>query len=75
MVARSLGKDEAYLTVREVLADASKGVDGVLWREISGFGRYQVCNVRVNIAMIDACQPRLLEPSSLPSKASSCQYR
>jgi hypothetical protein len=24
----------------------------VLWRELSGFGRYQLCNVRVNIRLI-----------------------
>jgi hypothetical protein len=31
---------EAYLTVREILAEASKGAYGVLWREFSGFGRF-----------------------------------
>ena len=41
MVARSLGQAEAYLTVREVLAEASTGTDGVQWREFSGFGRFR----------------------------------
>ena len=41
VVARSLGQAEAYLTVREVLAEASTGADGVLWRELSGFGRFR----------------------------------
>ncbi len=40
-VARRLGQAEAYLTVREVLAEASTGADGVLWREFSGFGRFR----------------------------------
>ena len=39
VASRSLGQVEAYLTVREVLPEASKGADGVLWRELSGFGR------------------------------------
>ena len=41
VVARSLGQAEAYLTVREVLAEASTGADGVRWREFSGFGRFR----------------------------------
>ena len=39
VAAHSLGQVDAYFTVREVLAEASKGADGVLWREHSGFGR------------------------------------
>ena len=46
--SHSLRKVEAYLTVREILPETSKGADGVAWREFSGFGRQQVCNVRVN---------------------------
>jgi len=34
-------RTEAYLTVREVMAEASTGADGVLWREFSGFGRFR----------------------------------
>jgi hypothetical protein len=41
VASRSLGQVEAYLTVREILAEASKGTDGVLWREFSGFGRFR----------------------------------
>ncbi|MEE8316475.1 MAG: hypothetical protein V3R70_07995 [Syntrophobacteria bacterium] len=41
MVSRSLGQVEAYLTVREILAEASTGADGVLWREFSGFSRFR----------------------------------
>ena len=50
VASHSLRKVEAYLTVREILPETSKGADGVAWREFSGFGRQQVCNVRVNIA-------------------------
>jgi len=35
----SLGQVVAYLTVCEILADASTGADGVLWCERSGFCR------------------------------------
>jgi len=41
VVARSLGQAEAYLTVREVLTEASRGADGSLWPEFSGFGRFR----------------------------------
>jgi len=41
LASRSLGQIEAYLTVREILAEASKGADGVLWREFSDFGRFK----------------------------------
>ena len=39
MVEHRLGQDEAYFTVREILAEASTATDGVLWREPSDFGR------------------------------------
>jgi len=48
VASHSLGQVEAYLTVREVLPETSKGADGADWCEFSGFGRQQVCNVRVN---------------------------
>jgi len=48
VVARSLGWAEAYLTVREVLAEASTGADGVLWREFSGFGRFRFATLGLN---------------------------
>ena len=37
--AHRLGQDEAYFTVREILAEASTAADGVLWREHSDFCR------------------------------------
>ena len=37
VAARRLGQVEAYLTVREVLSEASTAADGVLSRERSGF--------------------------------------
>ena len=49
VAAHRFGQVEAYLTVREVLSEPSKGADGVYWCEFSGFGRQQVCSVRVNI--------------------------
>ena len=41
MVAHRLGQDEAYFTVREILAEASTAVPpkAVLWCEHSDFGR------------------------------------
>ena len=41
VAAHRLGQVEAYLTVREILAEASKGADGVLWRELAAFGRFR----------------------------------
>ena len=41
VASRRLGQAEAYFTVREVLAEASTGADGVLWSEFSGFGRFR----------------------------------
>ena len=41
VASRSLGQVEAYLNVREILAEASKGTDGVLWRELVDFGRFR----------------------------------
>jgi hypothetical protein len=38
--ARRLGQDEQYLTVREILSEASTVVDGVLSRERSDFCRF-----------------------------------
>jgi hypothetical protein len=40
VAARRLGEDEAYFTVREILAAASTVADGALSRERSGFYRY-----------------------------------
>jgi len=39
MAARRLGQDEAYLTVREILSEASTAADRALWQESSDFSR------------------------------------
>jgi len=39
VAAHRLGQDEAYLTVRQVLSEASTAADGLLSRERSGFYR------------------------------------
>ena len=39
VAARTIGQDEAYLTVREVLSEPSTAADGLLWRERSDFVR------------------------------------
>ena len=51
-VARRLGQAEAYLTVREVLAEASTGADGVLWREFSGFGGFRFATLGFSLNAI-----------------------
>ena len=40
VAAHRRGQDEAYLTVREILPEASTAADGFLWCERSGFGRF-----------------------------------
>ncbi|MGD8694509.1 MAG: hypothetical protein PVI74_11705 [Syntrophobacterales bacterium] len=35
------GRSKRTFTVRETLAEASKGTDGVLWSEFNGFGRFR----------------------------------
>ncbi len=40
VAARRLGQDEAYLTVRDILSEASTAADGVLWCERSDFVRF-----------------------------------
>ncbi len=57
MVAHRLGQDEAYFTVREILAEASTAADGVLWREPSDFCRSRSGNVRVNPVAQPLTQP------------------
>jgi hypothetical protein len=52
VVARSLGQVEAYLTVREVLAEASTGADGMLWREFSGFGRFRFATLGFTLSFL-----------------------
>ena len=46
----SLGQVEAYLTVREILAEASTGADGVHWREFSGFDRFRFATLGLSYA-------------------------
>ncbi len=41
VASRRLEEVEAYFTVREILPEASKGADGVFWREFGGFGRFR----------------------------------
>jgi hypothetical protein len=53
VVARSLGQVEAYLTVREFLAEASTAADGVLWREFNGFGRFRFATLGFSLAGTD----------------------
>jgi hypothetical protein len=40
VAARRLGQVEAYLTVPEILSEASTAPDGVPWRERCDFGRF-----------------------------------
>ena len=49
MAAHRLGQDEAYFTVREILAEASTAADGVLWREPSDFGRCGYATLGFNL--------------------------
>ncbi|MFA9614015.1 MAG: hypothetical protein ACERK9_08700 [Deltaproteobacteria bacterium] len=51
MTSRSLWQVEAYLTVREILAEASKGADDVLWRECSGFGRFRFATLGLALSL------------------------
>ncbi len=54
MVSRSLGQVEAYLTVREILAETSKGVPpkAGLWREFSGFGRFRFATLGFRVTLL-----------------------
>jgi hypothetical protein len=51
VASHSLGKVEAYLTVRELLAGVSTGADGVLWREFSDFGRFKFATLGLRKAV------------------------
>jgi len=59
MVARRLGQDEQYLTVREILSEPSMGAGGVLSRERSDFCRFGFATIRVTYFNRP---PRILEP-------------
>ena len=45
VAARRLGEDEAYLTVRDMLSEASTVADGALSRERSGFYRCRLATL------------------------------
>ena len=51
VASRSLWQVEAYFTVREILAEASKGADDVLWREFSGFGRFRFATLGLTLSL------------------------
>ena len=51
MVAHRLGQDEAYSTVREILAEASTAADGFLSRERSGFYRCRYTTLGLSIVL------------------------
>ena len=61
MASRSLGKVEAYLIVREILPEASKGADGVFWCEFSGFGRFRFATLGLASLLIKISPPGALE--------------
>jgi hypothetical protein len=65
VASHSLGKVEAYLTVREILPETSKGADGVAWCGFSGFGPQQVCNVRVEVSSASYLRERRRMPRLL----------
>ena len=74
MRARSLGQDEQYLTVREILSEASTLADGALSRERSDFYRFGYGNARVNHNRSDP--PSLWGfPGDLPVLAEQDQGR
>ena len=50
VAAHRLGQVEAYLTVCEVLCEASTAADGVLSRERSGFRRSGFATLRLNLS-------------------------
>ena len=52
MVSCIFGKVEAYVTVLEILPETSKGADGMAWCVFNGFGRLQICSVRVYLMFV-----------------------
>ena len=53
MAARRLGEDEAYLTVRDILSEASTVADGVLSHERSGFYRCGSATLGLTTCSVD----------------------
>ena len=52
MGARRLGQDEQYLTVREILSEASTLADGALSRERSDFYRFGYVMLGFNLLFL-----------------------
>ena len=60
--ARRLGQDEQYLTVREILSEASTLADGALSRERSDFYRFGYATLGfTSVYGADALQRRIVE--------------
>ena len=53
MAARRLGEDEAYLTVRDILSEASTVADGALSRERSDFCRCGFATLGLTTGPVD----------------------
>jgi hypothetical protein len=51
--SRSLGQVEAYLTVREILPEASKGADGGLWCELTVFAGNRFATLEFIFTLLD----------------------
>ncbi len=66
VASRRLGEVEAYLTVREILPEASKGEDGVLWREFGGFGRFRFATLGLRL-QIRLPPQKVAVPSKSPA--------
>ena len=70
VAAHSLGQVEAYFTVREILAKASTGADGVHWCEHSDFYRYIFATLGLS-RRIFLCQ--FLEPGEFIECLKRCE--
>ncbi len=57
VASRRLGQVGAYLTVRDILPGASKGADGVLWREFCGFSRFRFATLGFTQQVARSLQP------------------
>ena len=58
VAARRLGQVEAYLTVRQVLSEASTTSNGVLSRERSDFYRFGYATLGYNLSTVHYCCSR-----------------
>ena len=58
MGARSLGQDEQYLTVREILSEASTLADGALSSERSDFYRFGYGTLGLHLSTVHYCCSR-----------------